>query len=46
MTTVPLWLAVLALFITGFVCFWLGVVAMATWAAVHYDGDEQRSEPE
>ena len=46
MTTVPLWLAVLALFITGFVCFWLGVVAMACVAMASYDGDEQRSEPE
>jgi hypothetical protein len=46
MITVPIWQILLAMFLSGFVSFLLGVCTMAAWAMAGYDGDEARSEPE
>ena len=46
MITVPIWQILLAMFLSGFISFLLGVVAMACFAMAGYDGDKQRSEPE
>jgi hypothetical protein len=44
MITLPVWQILLAMFLSGFVCFFIGVIAMACVAMSHYDGDEMRSE--
>ena len=46
MITVPIWQILFAMFLSGFVSFLLGVVAMACFAMAGYDGDKQRSEEE
>jgi len=46
MITLPIWQILVAMFLSGLVCFFVGVVAMACMAMAGYDGDEQRSEPE
>ena len=46
MITISFWQLLGVMFAVGFVCFLLGVVAMACMAMAGYDGDEKRSEPE
>ena len=46
MITVPIWQILLAMFLSGFISFFLGVVVMACVAMAGYDGDEARSEEE
>ena len=43
MITVPIWQILLAMFLSGRVSFFVGVVAMACMAMAGYDGDEARS---
>lgn len=46
MITVPIWQILLAMFLSGLVSFFAGVIVMACVAMAGYDGDEQRSEEE
>lgn len=46
MITLPIWQILLAMFLTGLVSFFVGVVAMACMAMAGYDGDKERSEVE
>ena len=46
MITVPIWQILLAMFLSGFISFLLGMSVMACFAMAGYDGDEARSEPE
>ena len=46
MITIPIWQILLAMFLSGLVSFFTGVIVIACVAMAGYDGDEQRSEPE
>jgi len=46
MITVPIWQILLAMFLSGLVSFFAGVIVMARVAMAGYDGDEARWEEE
>ena len=46
MITLAYWQVALLVALVGAVSFFFGISVMAWVAMAHYDGDEQRSEPE
>ena len=46
MITIHIWQILLAMFLSGLVSFFVGVIVMACVAMAGYDGDKQRSEAE